>query len=212
MRGGAEHEPPGAIVLWFGANWKPLPGHKQAASQPLNHNAAPTAVITTVCSLLIIVFLQEPKPRVKCFLSAHLQVLQNNYQDMQSLAYNGEISQKHIHIVIFFFSPHSLEIQLYYELNSTLGEMCVINVWMILQRNSQHFTTSSSSRCPADVLTEILPPRCSHQSARWYFINANDKDLITPASLVDKESLKDGGWPSGSHQEGSQCRAAEITV
>lgn len=103
MRGGAERKPPGAIVLWFGANWKTLPERNQPASQPLSHSASPTAVIATVCSLLIIVFLQEPKPQVKCFLSAHLQVLQHNYLDMQSLAYDGEISQKHIHIVFFFF-------------------------------------------------------------------------------------------------------------
>lgn len=60
-------------------------------SQPLNYSGSPTAVIPAVCSLLIIVFLQEPKPQVKCFLSAHLQVLQDNYLDMQSLAHNGEI-------------------------------------------------------------------------------------------------------------------------
>ena len=86
---------------------KPLPVH----SQPLHHGGSPTAVITTVCSLLIIVFLQEPKPQVKCFLSAHLQVLQHNYLDVQSLADNGEISQN---TFTLSFSPCSLEIQLYW--------------------------------------------------------------------------------------------------
>lgn len=71
------------------------------SSQPLGHFGSPTAVITTVCSLLITVFLHKLKSRVKCILSVHLQVPQNNYLDMQSLAYNREILQKHIHNVIF---------------------------------------------------------------------------------------------------------------
>lgn len=65
------------------------------SSCPRSHSTTVALFIATVCSLLIIVFLQEHKPQVKCFLSTHLQVLQNNYLDMQSLAYNGEISQKH---------------------------------------------------------------------------------------------------------------------
>lgn len=47
------------------------------------------------------------------------------------------IYQKHIHIV-FFFAPGSLEIQLYCELNSTVGEMFVINVWTQFKSAFRH--------------------------------------------------------------------------
>lgn len=45
--------------------------------------------------------------------------------DMQSLAYNGEISKTHVHCP--FFSPSSLEVQLNSKLNSALGELNEIN-------------------------------------------------------------------------------------
>lgn len=203
MRGGAEHEPPGTIVLWFCANWKPLPDQdRPQLHSHSKHSGSPTAVITTVCSLLITVFLQEPEPQVKCFLSAHLQVLQRNYLDMQSLAYNGEnnLSETHSHCLFFFFLLHQALLRSNYTVSLILQwEKCL---WLMCERSlNRRFATYSRSRCPADFLAGILLPCCSLQSARWYFINANDKDLITPASLVDKESLRDGGWPSGSHQE-----------
>lgn len=117
-------------------------------------------------------------------------------------SYRGEILQKHIHIVIFF-SHQALWRSNYIVSLIIHWEKCV---WLMCERFTTHFKSSRfsrgilnisphidtyKSRCPADFLTKILLLRCSLQSARWYFINANDKNLITPASLMDKERLRD---------------------
>lgn len=101
-------------------------------TQPLSHRASPTAVITTVCSLLIIVFLQEPQTPsqvlpVHTSASAPAQLLRHAITCIQW----GNLTQTHSHRHFFFISPGSLEIQLYCELNSTLEGMCLINVWTI---------------------------------------------------------------------------------
>lgn len=165
-----------AIVLWlwFGANWKLFPKPQPpvlTSTQPqwLSHSCYHHC-------LFMLNYCFSPRaqnPCVKCFLSAHLQVLQHNYLDMQSFAYNWEISQKHLHI--YFFSPGPLEIQLYCELNSTLGELCVINVWIDVPYTLNHHQKYSLFHHSRFLLAETPhppTPHCSLQSAMWYFINA----------------------------------------
>lgn len=162
----------------IGANWKPFPHHNHPSSQPLNHSGSYHHCLFTL-NYCFSPRDQTPSQMlpVCASASAPAQLLGHAITCIQW----GNLAKTHS--LFFFFHQALLRSNYICELNSTLDEMCVINVWkiyhallitVIFQRYSLRFTTYSRSRCPADILAEILLPRCSLQSARWYFITAND--------------------------------------
>lgn len=179
MGGGAEHEPPGQIVLWFGANWEPLPDHNQPSSQPLNHSVLSHSCYHHCLFTLNYCFpprAQSPSQElpVRASASPPAQLLRHAITRTQW----GNLAKTHS--LCLYFSHTSL-LRSNYTLSLILHwEECA---WLMcdqfsthfksswFSRGVQYFTTYSRSSCPADFLSQILLPHCSLRSARWCFIN-----------------------------------------